>query len=127
MAEKRLSGSACPRRSPVGDIRNVLGSGTHSALIEIAPRRLFNDGERCVCPRRYYFLAAMLPFAWWSVTCPWAVSRAARREMETDMNIFGSRGGMRHRNLDLETVHPRFPRSEPSSRQAWCSDLRSSF
>jgi len=93
MAEKRLSGSACPRRSPVGDIRNVLGSGTHSALIEIAPRRLFNDGERCVCSRRYYFLAAMLPFAWWSGTCPWAVSRAVRREMETDMNIFGSRGG----------------------------------
>jgi hypothetical protein len=49
---------------------------------------LFNDGERCVCSWRYYFLAAMLPFPWKSGTCP-----AGRREMETDMNIFGSRGG----------------------------------
>ena len=65
----------------------------HSALIEVALWRLFNDGERCVCSPRYYFLAAMLPFPWESGTCRWAVSPAARREMETDMNIFGSRGG----------------------------------
>ena len=84
--------SACPHRSPVGDIRSVLGSGMHSALIEIALRRLFNDGEQCVCSRRYYFLAAMLPSFWRGGTCRWAVSPAARREMETDMNIFGSRG-----------------------------------
>ena len=92
MAEKRRSGSACSRPSPVGDIRNILGSRTHSALSEIALRRLFNDGERCVCSRRYYFLAAMLPSPCRSGACGWAVSPAARREMETDMNIFGSRG-----------------------------------
>ena len=69
--------STCSRRSPVGDVRHIPASRTHSALIEIALRRLFNDGERCVCARRYYFLAAMLPSFWRGGTCRWAVSPAA--------------------------------------------------
>ena len=80
----------------------------HSALIEIALRRLFNDGERCVCPRRYYFLAAMLPSFWRGGTCRWAVSPAARREMETDMNIFGSRGGNETPEFALRDSAPAF-------------------